>query len=460
MHPMVAVLATVDTKQAEAQFLRDELERRGCSVQVIDIGLYVADATEPRVADVSAAQVANAAGADIRDLREHTRRDVAMATLGEGAGRILVDWRANDRLDGVLAIGGNQGTAVAAAAMRALEFGVPKYIVSTVSSGNVRGYVQDADIVMAFSVGDLSGGPNSVTETVLRQAAAAVSAMAAVASPSAPTRSARTRSAPSSVAPAAGSVHGDGSAQRTRSPRRTPAVAITAFGNTQHAVDKASARLVAAGVDVVPFHASGASGSAMERFILDGMFDGVLDLTTHELLAELYPADIYAPVRPGRLTAAGHMGLPQVVVPGGLEYHCFAAADTIPIELRGRATHYHNPNNTNVRASAAELVTVARAMADRLNAANGPVSVLVPKHGWSQVGSPGGPLHDVEANDAFTAELRSRLRRDIRMTEWDLAINDDAFAAAAAEELLSLMGASSGSASAATHKNQMSEVSP
>ena len=177
----------------------------------------------------------------------------------------------------------------------------------------------------------------------------------------------------------------------------------------------------------------------MERFIAAGMFDGVLDMTTHELLAELYPDDIYTPVRPGRLTAAGALGLPQVVVPGGLEYHCFAAADTIPVGLRGRLTHFHNPNNTNVRSSAEELIAVARAMAERLNAATGPVSVLIPSLGWSQVGSPGGPLHDLETNAAFVGELRRLVHERVAVRELPIAINDDPFGTLAAEELLSML---------------------
>jgi uncharacterized protein (UPF0261 family) len=248
-----------------------------------------------------------------------------------------------------------------------------------------------------------------VTATVLRHAAAAVAGMAAA-------------------------------GNDPRHPTEGPLVAVTAFGNTHLAVTAAIDRLSRAGVHAVPFHASGASGSAMERFIGEGLFDGVLDLTTHELLGELYPADIYTPVRPGRLTAAGKRGIPQVVAPGGLDYHCFAAAETIPARLRGRAVHHHNPNNTNVRASAEELVTAARAMADRLNAATGPAAVLIPSLGWSQVGSAGGPLHDPGANAQFVAELRRLLADRIPVRELPVTINDPSFATAATDTLLEFLG--------------------
>ncbi len=82
------------------------------------------------------------------------------------------------QLAGVIGVGGNQGTAIASIAMRALPVGPPKLIVSTVASGDVRKYVGDSDIAMLFSVGDLLGGPNPVIERVLAKAAAAVVGMA------------------------------------------------------------------------------------------------------------------------------------------------------------------------------------------------------------------------------------------------------------------------------------------
>jgi uncharacterized protein (UPF0261 family) len=416
MSPTVAVVATVDTKAAEVEFLRAELVARGCHVVVVDVGLHT-DRIATGADDVDANTVAAAGGRGVEDLRNNARRDEAMAAMAAGAGSILNRWHREGLLDGVLGIGGNQGTAIAAAAMRELPFGVPKYIVSTVASGNVRGYVGDCDIVFAFSVGDLLGGPNVVTSVILRQAAAAVAAMA--------------------VPGAQDALHAAGS--ESPAGRRTR-VAITAFGNTQKAVDRAIERLERAEVDIVPFHASGASGSAMERFIAQGAFDGVLDMTTHEVLAELYPDDIYTPVRAGRLTAAGAAGLPQVVVPGGLEYHCFAAADTIPVGMRDRRIHYHNPNNTNVRSSADELTAVARTMADRLNAASGPVTVMIPLLGWSQVGSPGGPLHDPQTNDVFIRELNRLVGARVTVRELPMAINDDEFGWLAAEQLLRHMG--------------------
>ncbi|WP_037064237.1 Tm-1-like ATP-binding domain-containing protein [Pseudonocardia acaciae] len=396
----VAVLATMDTKSAEARFVRDELTGHGLAARLVDTGLRPCPG-----ADVAAAEVAGAGGHELADLREHARRDVAMAAMGDGAGVLLRGWLADGRLLGVIGIGGNQGTSIAAAAVRELPYGLPKVVVSTVASGNVRGFVGDSDITMMFAVGDLLGGPNEVTGPVLRRAAAALAGMISV-------------------------------RDQPWLPESGRPVAVTAFGNTHAAVTSASARLAAAGRRAVAFHASGACGSAMERLVEDGMFAGVLDLTTHELLGELEPADIYAPVRPGRLTAAGRRALPQVIAPGGLEYYCFGAEDTIPARLRGRAVHHHNPRNTNVRADADELAAVARLLAARANAARGPTAVLVPLRGWSEVGAPGGALHDPAANAAFVHVLHAELAPSVELRELDMTINDPRFGTEAAEVLL------------------------
>jgi uncharacterized protein (UPF0261 family) len=401
----IAILATLDTKAGEAAYLRQRIEDLGWTAKVFDVGLGEAPSG---LAGVTAEEVALAGESSVSELRAGYRRDLAMQAMGEGAGRLLKEQHRAGRLAGAIGVGGNQGTAIASIAMRALPIGLPKLLVSTVASGNVRGYVGDSDIAMLFSVGDLLGGPNPVTERVLAKAAAAV----------------------------VGMVEAEENYATSEAPK---AIAVTAFGNTHRAVVTAMDRLEAAGHAVVPFHASGACGSAMERLVEEGSMEAVLDLTTHELLGELYPEDIYAPVRPGRLTGASRLGLPQVVVPGGLEYFCFGGQDTIPVRFRDRATHHHNPYNTNVRTSYGELRRVGTLMAERLNAARGPVAVLVPQRGWSEVGSPGGVLHNLNSNAGLVETLHQLLDPAVLLREVDATINDPAFAELAADTLLGFL---------------------
>lgn len=394
------VLATLDTKGPEAAFVADLVRERGHRASIVDVGvLEEADI----IPDVSKTQVMEATGAKPSTLLDK-RRDQVMEIMGRGAGVILRRMWDRGELDGLIALGGNQGTAIAGMAMDSLPIGVPKVIVSTVASGNVRPFIRHRDIAMIFSVADILGGPNIITRTILSNAAGAVVGMAEMGIP------------------------------MRRSPNKQ-VVAVTALGNTNPAVTRAVQGLEELGYEVVTFHASGACGSAMEELIDDGLIDGVLDLTTHELVGEVLGDDIYAPTVPGRLEAAGRKGIPQVVAPGGLEYFCFGPMESVPERYLRRPIHHHNPYNMNVRASRDELRRLGTAVAEKLNRSRGPVAFLLPARGWSLIGAPGGVLHDPDANEAFVEALKARLDPKVRLIELDTVINDPVVADRAVELL-------------------------
>jgi len=388
-----AVLATLDTKAPEAAFVAELIRARGHQVKIIDVGVMESSTITP---EVSKEQVMQAAGIDPLTLLK-LRRDQIMETMGRGAAAILRRLLDEGGLQGVLAVGGNQGTAIAAFAMESLPIGLPKLIVSTVASGNIRPYVRHRDVAMIFSVADLLGGPNTITRTILSNAAGALVGMAEMGIP-----------------------------MGRRSNR--PVVAVTALGNTNSVVTRACDLLEELGYEVVAFHASGACGSAMEELIDEGLIDGVLDLTTHELVGEVLGDDIYTPTKPGRLEAAGRKGIPQVVAPGGLEYFCFGPLETVPAKYLGRPIHHHNPYNMNVRATREEMERLGIAIADKLNRSHGPVTFLLPLKGWSVIGAPGGVLHDPDANRGFIDALKGRLDPKVRLVEIDSVINDPAVA--------------------------------
>jgi len=401
----IAILATLDTKGAEAASMRGFLGTLGYDATVIDIGPLGPPAVP---AEVSSREVARLSGWDLSALVQTGARDRIMAEMGKGAGRLLVRLFAEGRIHGVVGLGGNQGTAISASAMRALPFGFPKYIVSTIASGNIRPYVGDRDIAMVFSVGDFLGGANPVTGPILANAAAAVVGMV---------------------------EHG----MRIGVEPGRKTIAVTALGNTETGASRAIKAFKAKGFDAVAFHASGAGGSAMEDLILEGMIHGVLDLTPHELAEEVAEAGVYRPVNPGRLMTAGKKGIPQVVSTGGLEYLCFGPRESIPPGLRRRKTVMHNPYNANVKLSRSEMALLGSVMAERLNAAAGPAAVLVPLRGWSVYGAPGGALYDGAGNRIFLKALKDRLRKDIVLREIDAHINDDPFVDACVNQLIAYM---------------------
>ena len=388
----VALLATLDTKGREIAFLAARLQEWNRAALLIDVGLYEPQGAVP---DVSRFEVALAGGAQVEDLLRG-RRDEAMTAMGRGAGEVLQRLHREGRLEGVLGLGGNQGSAIVSAALRALPLGIPKLLVSTVASGNMRPFIGASDMAVMFSAADLLGGPNPVIEPVLRNAAAAMAGMTAA-------------------------------TNRVAAPG-PPLVAITAMGNTHPAVTRAIDLLRSAGLETAAFHASGACGSAMERLIRAGRVAAVLELTPHELTEEVLGVGAYQPVEPGRLTAAGEMGIPQVVAPGSMEYLCFGPLESVPPRLRRRPMYFHNRANVNLQVSRAESEAVGRVLAERLNQARGPVAVLLPMQGWSMYGAPGGPLHNPAVNAALVRSLTRYLRPDIPVQRLPMNINDPAFA--------------------------------
>jgi uncharacterized protein (UPF0261 family) len=171
----IGLLATLDTKGREIAFLRGCLEEQGRSAVVVDVGLFEPQGITP---DIPRHAVAAAGGGDVNDLVGRSR-DEAMATMGRGVGEVLSWLHAEGRLEGALGLGGNQGTSIICTGMRKLPIGLPKLVVSTVASGNMRPYIGACDIAMLFSVADLLGGPNPVIEPILRNAAAAMAGMTA-----------------------------------------------------------------------------------------------------------------------------------------------------------------------------------------------------------------------------------------------------------------------------------------
>ena len=405
----VAVLATLDTKGEEAAWLRRSLAERGLPVRVVDVGILGEPSVPLEPDDVPRQEVARRAGLGLSEVAR-LRRDEAMAAMGRGAASVLAQWHREGHLLGAVGIGGNQGTAVAAMAMRELPIGTPRVLVSTVASGNLRPYLGFADIAVLFSVGDLLGGPNPLTRAVLARAAAMLAGMVE-----------------------------QGSLQPARAAGKG-LVALSALGNTHPAAERIVAGLRQLGWEVVPFHASGAGGSAMEQLMRQGWFRAVVDLTPHELVGEVFPEDIYAPVVPGRLAVAGELGLPQVVAPGGLDYLIFGTPDSVPPRFRDRPTHYHNPYNTNVQASPEEMALLGEEVARRLSRARGPVAFVDPLKGWSRIGSPGGPVHNPAGLQAFREAFWARVDRNrVRYRAVDCTINDPEFAEAVMETFRELV---------------------
>ncbi len=405
----VLLIGTLDTKGAEVRFVRDLLRERGVEVVVIDAGVIGEPAFAP---EIDRRRVFAAAGTNLDAVRAANDRGQAVTKAAAGVAALARELAAAGGVQGVLGLGGSAGTIIGTSAMRALPFGVPKIMVSTLASGQTRPYVGERDIAMWHSVVDISG-VNRISRTVLANAALAM----------------------------AGMVGGKGQRSEVRDQRSDadkPLVTATMFGVTTPCVEAARRVVETAGYEVLVFHATGTGGRAMESLVTDGLIEGVLDITTTELADDLVGGVLSA--GPDRLTAAAARGVPQVISVGALDMVNFGPPESVPAKFQGRRFYQHNAAVTLMRTTPEENDRLGLEIAQKASAAKGPTAILLPLRGVSAIDRDGGPFWWPEADHALFQRIRNELSSRVELIELDMHINDPLFAQAAAEKLLAMIG--------------------
>ena len=381
------------------------------------------------VPDISRADVAIAAGSTIDALRNAGTRGAAVEKMREGVRAVTVKLYQEGKIHGALCLGGAEGAVLGAYAMSALPIGVPKVIVTPIASGR-RHYGQlvgTKDFFIVHSVIDILG-INPISRAVFDNACGAVVGMV------------NAHAIPVEQAPAFESA--DGPSSSVVGHPSGGYVAITMLGNTTRAVMHIKDILAEHGYESIIFHSNGVGGPAMEELAAQGMFVGAIDYTTDELSDQLVGG--FHAGGEERLEKIGALGMPQVVVPGCIDFTVHGRRDQIPDKFKGRPAYYHNPEFTLVRIDRTESEQLGRIMAGKLNGARGPVIVAVPTQGLSIPNVPGGAFWDPDADAAFRRELRSNLREEIPYIEMDAHVNSPEFSRMVAVEFLKLMGAEQG----------------
>ena len=344
MKKTVLLIATFDTKEDEALFLKKRIEARGVSVLTMDAGILA----PPRVpVDIDQQQVALRGGTPLQEIIATGDKGKCILNMIRGAEIICKELYAQGRFQGVIGMGGAQGTDIGCSAMRSLPVGVPRIMVSTVASGRATfgPYVGTKDIAMMHSVADMQG-LNFVTKRILENAAGAICGML------------------------------EGFEGSSLNPEGIP-VALSMLGTTTPGALRCKKILEDRGFEVVTFHQNGTGGIAMEDMIREGAFQGVVDLNLHEI-GDRFVGGLHGAIRDDRLEAAGALGIPQVVAPGSINYAVWGPLGSLSKELKSRKYIVHNPNLTLVRLSPDELVSVGKLTAQKLNRGKGPIRYLFP----------------------------------------------------------------------------------
>jgi uncharacterized protein (UPF0261 family) len=214
-------------------------------------------------------------------------------------------------------------------------------------------------------------------------------------------------------------------------------VSMTMYGTTTPGVSRARQVIEAAGFETWVFHASGVGGRTMEKLIDMGRIQAVLDMTLAEIGAHLVGG--LHDAGPDRLAAACEAGLPQVIVPGAADTIVLPPRDQVPDKFKNRTLNFHNPTMTTMRTTPEENVAIAKFIAEKINRAQGPVCVMLPRGGLSSIDRPGKIFYDPEANDALFNTLKNSLSAQIEIIEDNHHLDDPEFAILVGEKMVSIL---------------------
>jgi uncharacterized protein (UPF0261 family) len=399
----IVIVATLDTKELEARYVIDLIESSGHIPVVVDCGVMKDPSFDPTI---SRHEVAKAAGTTIEEILKTRDKNHAIGTMTQGTVATAQALFEKGNLDGIISMGGVQGTVIGTTVMQALPFGVPKVMISAVANGlaTFGPFVGIRDIMIMHSVADVLG-LNAVTRRVLAEGVGAVVGMVEM------------------------DYDSDDASK--------PAVALTSAGVTTPCANRARELLEDLGYEVIAFHCNGIGAQAMEEMADAGKLSGIFDLSPHDITDYLFGGIM--PATEKRLQASCRRGVPLVVAPGCADIVLYGPVEDIPSDILKRKYVIHNPIHTHVKANHSEMFKLGKFIAERLGQSKGYATVFVPSRGFSQLNRVGGPIYEPESDAGFQEGLDAGFKKfpsDRASIEVvDMHINDPEFAATAVNEL-------------------------
>jgi len=401
----IVIICNLDTRGEDIAFVKALIAARGHEPILLDFSM---EEPPPFRGDISTEQVALRGGMAIEVVREKYRSDRDAATNNQiaGAAAIVLDLVRQQRVHGVIGIGGGTATLVATSVMRQLPFGMPKLMASPMAAhpAYIDKYVGTKDITMHHTVLDIVK-MNPLLKAQVINAVGAICGMVEM-------------------------------TQGTDIRFDKPCVAISSFGFGEMAVQAAVGLLEQAGFTPIVCHAQGKGDRAMEEMIADGAFHGVLDICIGGVIEHLFRGN--RDPGPDRLMAAVRTGIPMVLAPCGLDILSYGGRADMLEKTGDRVQVVQDALRVQVRTTADELRQAADVIAARLNQATGPWTFLVPLQGWSSLDRPGRPIHDPQADAAFVRRLKLKLNEPSHVREVDLHLYTPEFARVAVDEFVSL----------------------
>ncbi len=406
MSKVIAILATLDTKAAEANFMREEVQALGGEALIIDIGVV---GTAGIAADITRKEIITAGGGDLSELLKNPTREAAQPLVIAGATKVLTSLVAEKKVHAVVTLGGTQGTSTCAPVLRALPYGFPKVMLSTAASGDVGPFVGIKDITMMFAVSDILG-LNVFSRKIIANSVAAAWGMA----------------------------------QIERDITKSEAKGVIGMSNlgvlTKGAM-YATELLEKAGYEVIAFHAIGAGGEAMEQMMKEGIITGVFDYAMGEIADATF--DALRASGEERLTVAGKLGIPQVLCPGGSEHLGLLTQkpNETPSGWEDNKITWHSPVVFVPRPTAEQQHKIAENIGKRLVHTTKNAIFMMPLKGVSAYSAEGGELYDPELDAAYWESLQKTLPKGLPVETYELTAEHPKFVETCVNHLIKMVEA-------------------
>lgn len=367
----IAIIGSCDTKSREISFMREQIEAEGIKALVIDVATGLKESIG---FDVSREEVAAAYGVNWMDMESKTKGE-KIAFMMKAAASYIEQIYYEGKIDGILSVGGLQNTVMATNAMRRLPIGFPKVMATTVASGRrtFDSVAGDKDIVMIPSICDFTG-LNLVTKQIMANACACCVGMVKH----------------------AGQILKKG---------KKPVVGITLMGITNTGACAAVDELERLGIEVIGFHSTGVGGMIMEQMACDGLIDGILDLTTHEITQEYFGGGFsYGEGAKDRLRKSVEHKIPLVISVGGLDFIDFAVNE-FPPRMDERVYMMHNGSVAHIKLLPDEAEITTKRFVERLELIDYPVKLLIPTDGMRCNTREGEELYYKEVDEIILRQL-------------------------------------------------------
>jgi len=417
----IAVVGMLDEREQVLKIIKDQIEKRGHKVVLIDITIGTGAIAPALKADVSSDEIARLAGGSLEDIKKMLakERDKAISMMAEGLSKKVLQLHKAGDLKGIIVIAGMTGMFLSLTAMKALPFGVPKLLISSAAAmpayaNRLAEYFGLRDITVMHTIVD-TVGLNPLVRTLAINGANAISGM----------------------------VEGMEAPQK----EKRPSIAITEFGF----VDKGAhyvRDLLEKDYDLVSFHATGLGDRAAVDLVSQGFFEAFIDLVPASFSEYLLGGNRAS--GPNRLDATLHQPIPYILAPCGFDMISCGPIERkekgdplwVNRKLTERKLLVQDALRVQARTSPEEMETIAKEVAGKLNAYPNKklVKVVIPKKGFSSLSIEGGALHDPAVDQVFIDALKNYLSPEIKILEVDSDINKPEFARVVVEALKESLG--------------------